>query len=103
MKPNNPNQRKADVQSVGESLQDLIRVYRLQGRLTQTRVLEAWPELMGRPVALKTTELYFQNRKLFVRISSAPLRHQLFMGRSEILLRVNESAGDSIIDEVVFL
>ncbi len=103
MKIINSSQRKADVQSVGESLQDLIRVFRLQGKLTQTRVLEAWPELMGRPVALKTTELYFQNRKLFVRISSAPLRHQLFMGRSEILRRVNEAAGDTIIDEIVFL
>lgn len=103
MKSINPSQRKADVQSVGESLQDLIRVYRLQGKLTQTRVIAAWPELMGRPVALKTTELYFQNRKLFVRITSAPLRHQLFMGRTEILSRVNEAAGDSIIDEVVFL
>ena len=103
MKLPSPTQRKADVQSVGESLQDLIRVYRLQGKLTQTRIIEAWPELMGRPVALKTTELYFQNRKLFVRITSAPLRHQLFMGRSEILGRINEAAGDSIIDEVVFL
>ncbi len=103
MKLPNPNQRKADVQSIGESLQDLIRVYRLQGKLTQTRVLAEWPELMGRPVALKTTELYFQGRKLFVRITSAPLRHQLFMGRTEILTRINETAGDSIIDEVVFL
>lgn len=103
MKPINPTQRKADTQSVGESLQDLIRAYRLQGKLTQTRVLDSWPELMGRPVALKTSELYFQNRKLFVRITSAPLRHQLYMGRSEILARVNEAAGDTIIDEVVFL
>jgi hypothetical protein len=103
MKLPSPNQRKADVQSVGESLQDLIRVYRLQGKLTQARIIDAWPELMGRPVALKTTELYFQNRILFIRISSAPLRNQLYLGRSEILARVNEAAGDAIIDEVVFL
>lgn len=103
MKTPNPNQRKADVQSVKESLEDLIRAYRLQGKLTQTRVLEAWPELMGRAVAQKTTEMYFQNRKLFVKLSSAPLRHQLYMGRTEIQQRVNEYAGDEIIDEVVLL
>ena len=103
MKTINPSQRKAGVQSVGESLQDLIRAYRLQGKLTQTRIIEAWPDLMGRPVALKTSELYFLQRKLFVRITSAPLRHQLYMGRTEIVSRVNEAAGDSIIDEVVFL
>jgi predicted nucleic acid-binding Zn ribbon protein len=103
MKIPNPTHRKADVQSVGESLQDLIAAYRLQGKLTQARVLDAWPELMGRPVAQKTSELYFQNRKLFVRLTSAPLRHQLYMGRSEILRRVNEAANDEIIDEVVFL
>ncbi len=103
MKIPNPSQRKAEVQSVGESLLDLIAAYRLQGKLTQARVIDAWPELMGRPVAQKTSELYFQNRKLFVRLTSAPLRHQLYMGRSEILRRINEAAQDEIIDEVVFL
>lgn len=103
MKTPNPNQRKAEVQSLKDTIQDLLRAYRLNGKLTQTRILESWAELVGGPVAQKTTQLYFSKGKLFVRLSSAPLRHQLYLGRAEIQRRVNEAAGEALIDEVVFL
>ncbi len=104
--PPNPNRRKAETQPLKDTLQDLIRAYQLQGKLAETAIIADWEQLMGRPVAQKTTELYFQNRKLFVRIASAPLRHQLYLGRTEILRRVNEHGGapnGNGVVEVVFL
>ena len=102
-RPLSSERRNGDTQSLKDTLQDLIRAYRLQGKLNQTHIVASWEKIMGRAVALKTSELYFQNGKLFVRISSAPLRHQLYMGRTDVVRMINEEIGEQLITEVVFL
>ncbi|WP_026462338.1 DUF721 domain-containing protein [Adhaeribacter aquaticus] len=95
--------RKADIQPVKESIQDLLRVYRLQGKITQTQVIQGWEGIMGRGIALKTKELYFKDQKLFVTLTSAPLKHELNMSKSKVIDLINQKVGQDYIKEIVFL
>lgn len=95
--------RKADTQPLKESIQDLLKAYRLQGKITQMRVIEGWEKIMGKGIALKTKELYFQDRKLFVTLTSAPLKHELNMSKTKVIELLNQEAGHDFIQEVVFL
>lgn len=58
---------------------------------------------MGKAVALKTQEIYISNGKLFVRLSSAPLKHELVMAKTRVMELINDEVGETVIKEVIFL
>ena len=97
------NSRKADIQPLKESLQALVNAYKLQGKLNEVTIVESWEKIMGRAIAMKTQEIYFRNGKLFVRLSSAPLKHQLVMAKTKVIELINSEVGMKAIEEVVFL
>jgi predicted nucleic acid-binding Zn ribbon protein len=97
------NARKADIQPLKESLEALVKAYKLQGKLNQVTITESWEKIMGRAIALKTQQLYFRDGKLFVRLNSAPLKHELTMAKSKVIELINAEVGMKAISEVVFL
>ena len=86
-----------------EAIEQLLNVYKLRRKFDETSLIAAWPELMGRAVANRTSQLYIRERKLFIRIESSVLKKELMMIRSEIVKRMNERAGSSVLDEIVFV
>ena len=86
-----------------EAIEQLLNVYKLRRKFDETSLIAAWPELMGRAVANRTSQLYIRERKLFIRIESSVLKNELMMIRSEIVKRMNEKAGSSVLDEIVFV
>ena len=97
------NSRKADTQPLKESLEALIKAYKLQGKLNEVTIVESWGKIMGKAIALKTQEIFFRNGKLFVRLSSAPLKHELVMAKTKVIELINAEVGMKAIEEVVFL
>src|SRR5690606_38021732 len=95
--------RKADTLTVKEAVTAMLNTYRLNGKMNEVNVVQSWEKIMGRAIALKTTELYFRNSKLYVRLSSAPLKHELNMAKSKVIELINRDAGADVVKEVVFL
>lgn len=95
--------RKADTQLLKDSIQDLLKAYRIEGKITQQQVLAGWEKIMGKGIALKTKELYFKDRKLFITLTSAPLKHELNMSKTKVIELINREIGQDFIQEVVFL
>lgn len=103
-KPNSiENSRRADIVPLKDSIKALLKAYRLQGKLNEVTVVASWEKIMGKAVALKTQEVYVSNGKLFVRLSSAPLKHELVMAKTRVLDMINTEVGEIVIKEVVFL
>ncbi|WBO84131.1 DUF721 domain-containing protein [Hymenobacter yonginensis] len=100
---NSENSRRADIVSLKDSIQSLLKAYRLQGKLNEVTVVGSWEKVMGKAVALKTQEVYVSNGKLFVRLSSAPLKHELVMAKTRVMQLINDEVGEAVIKEVVFL
>lgn len=98
-----PTARRADIISVGEGLEALVRAYRLRGKLNEVTVVGCWERVMGKAVAQKTQEVYVAQGKLFVRLTSAPLKHELVMAKTRVAELLNSEAGEQVISEVVFL
>ncbi|SHK16028.1 DUF721 domain-containing protein [Hymenobacter psychrotolerans] len=103
-KPNSPeNSRQADIVPLKDSIKALLKAYRLQGKLNEVTVVASWEKVMGKAVALKTKEIYVSNSKLFVRLTSAPLKHELVMAKTRVLELINAEVGETVVKEVVFL
>ena len=95
--------RKPNDITLKEGIGKLLNVYKLKGRFDETSVVNLWPELMGKAVSNRTTQIYVAQKKLFVRIESSVVKNELLMVRTGIIQKINERAGSEVITDIVFL
>ncbi|SMC68323.1 DUF721 domain-containing protein [Pedobacter nyackensis] len=95
--------RKPNDITLKEGIGKLLNVYKLKGKFDETSVVALWPELMGKAIANRTTQIYVSQKKLFIRIESSVIKNELLMVRSGILQKINERAGSEVITDIVFL
>ena len=90
-----------------ELLTDVVRRFMresgLETPLNQYRILQAWPEVVGKTVAEATGQLYVKNQSLYVRILSPVLRTELQMQRAALTRALNEKVEAMVIADVVFI
>lgn len=103
MKKPSFSSRKAEVHSLKECIDELLDMYRIRGRFNQTQIISSWEKLMGASVSKRTTNIFFRDKTLFIKLSSASLKHELSMSKTKIIQLLNEEAGDKVVEEVVFL
>jgi len=89
--------------SLKDAIEQMMKVYKLKRKFDETSLVVAWPEMMGKAVANRTKDIFIRDRKLFIRIESAVIKNELVMMRSNIIDKMNERAGSSVIDEIVLL
>jgi len=94
--------KKQNDRPIKSAVDELLRNYHLDDKMGQVKLVNSWEEVMGKAVAHRTTELIIREKKLFVSLSSASLRQELFQAREKILQLLNEAAGSKVIDEVIF-
>jgi|SRR5690606_13757462 len=86
-----------------EAIEKMLEVYKLRRRFDETALVAAWPELMGKAIANRTKQLYIRDRKLFVKVESSVIKHELLLMRSQIVGRLNEHVGQVVIEDLVIL
>jgi predicted nucleic acid-binding Zn ribbon protein len=87
-------------QSMGEALSLWLDRYRLRRGTDETRVLQAWDELMGPSIVRQTTKKKVQNQILYVQLESAVVRKELLMVKSKIISSINEHLSREAIKDV---
>lgn len=89
-------------QRLGAVLQELIDRMGYREKLDAVRAVETWAYLAGPQINGVTDRVWVHGRKLFVKVRSAPWRHQLHLQRQAWCERLNQELGGRVIDEVVF-
>lgn len=102
-KTSNANARKSDSQSLGEAIDSLLKVYQLQNKFQETFVSANWEQIVGKPISSRTSEVYTKNGKLFLKITSAPLKKELLITKQKLIEVVNKAANQEIVKEIIFL
>lgn len=95
--------RKANDKSLKEAIEQMLQVYKIKRRFDETGVIAAWPEIVGKPVANRTKELFIHDKKLFLRIESSVIKNELMMMRTQIINKINDEAKGILIEEIIFL
>ena len=94
--------RDSDEKPLGQIVGKIMKAYGLEKRMKEMDILKGWSEMRGVAVANRTTNLRINDRILYISIDSAVMREELLNGKQIILHRVNDFAGERIIDDVWF-
>jgi hypothetical protein len=102
-KPYDPFKRKSEVQDISETFNEMLDAFKIRTKYNQANIIDSWKELMGEAIHRQTKELFFSNKKLFVRIVSASLKQELSMHKTMVLDKLNKHLGENMVEEVIFL
>jgi hypothetical protein len=58
---------------------------------------------MGTPIAKRTKRVFVKDRKLFVELNSAPLKHELNLSKRMILDIFDQEFGQKMLDDIIFI
>ena len=101
--PEKPSSRKSKAISVGDAIKELLRYYQLESKFDETAVLAQWEKIMGKTVASRTEKIYFKDKRLFVKLNSSPLKHDLMLNKQKIVDLINSEIKENVVEDVIFL
>ena len=84
-------------------MQQFIAKSSHKDKLAAATILCAWQQLMPAVVLQRTEQAFVKDNKLFVKISSAPLRQELQNTKDLIRQRINTIAPACGLADIVFL
>lgn len=95
--------RRSNDQPLKDVLEQLLQTYHLKRKFSEQSIIMAWPEMIGKSVAKHTKEIFIRDAKLFLRVDSSVVKHQLLMMRQQIIDAINTKAETELVKEVVLL
>ena len=95
--------KRTNTQTLSDVLKDFFQENPLIAeKLAETRLINAWETTLGKAVTRYTENLYIKNKTLHARLSSAVLRNELSLYRSDLVAKLNKAAGMDIINNIVW-
>ena len=94
--------RRRNTEKLSDILGRVLKQNHLDEKLYETRVLKSWSVVLGENVMNYTSNLYFSKKRLYVTLTSAVLRQELFLTREEIRNSLNNYVGFPVVKEIVF-
>lgn len=96
------SERKSDTSSVKEAIDAMLDSYKLRGKFDQTKLINSWESMMGKPIARRTEKIFIKERVLFVKLNSAPLRQELTIAKTKVLEILHRNFDKEIVADVKF-
>ena len=83
-----------------DALAAFLKDNNLESKLQETRVINAWEEVVGKLITRHTDQLQIKDRVLYVKVDSAALREELSYQRSKLVKDLNKAADVEAIDDI---
>ncbi len=75
----------------------------LEHTFKQKRLIANWEKVMGKTIASRTNQIFFKDKTLFVKLSSAPLKQEMQNSKAKILDLITEEIGKGEVEDIRFL
>lgn len=93
--------KKSNTEKLNGVILQYLRDNGLETPLNEYRLIQAWDTVLGSAVSKYTTDIKIYNQVLFVSLSSAAIRNELMMRRTELVSRLNSQVGAQVITQIV--
>jgi predicted nucleic acid-binding Zn ribbon protein len=95
--------RRPGIKTLGEAIDALLDSYKIRAKFDETSIAAFWEKIIGKDIAAHTLAVYVKDKVLFLKIDSAPLRNELVLAKSKLILSINREYSYEIINDIVFI
>ncbi|HBI80655.1 MAG TPA: hypothetical protein DDY04_01560 [Bacteroidales bacterium] len=89
-----------NTKSLGEAIRAFIEAMKWTDNFNQASIISDWEKIVGRDIAMSTTEIRFMKGVLTISLNSATLRQELHMRRKSLLKHINDFYGNDLVKEI---
>jgi predicted nucleic acid-binding Zn ribbon protein len=93
--------RKKEAMPLESVFNDLLKAYRLEGKFREKTLIHDWPELVGKTIADRTDSVSIKDKTVYVKLSSGPIKKELMMNKTKMLLLIEEKYGKGLVEDLV--
>ncbi len=93
--------RKSNTQPIENVIREYLKEMNIDQKLKEVGIVSQWEKLMGKTVAVRTSQIYIRNHILYIHVTSSVLKNELLMMRQAIIEKINEEAGERIVEQIV--
>lgn len=93
--------RRSKTISLGEAIKDYVREMNLEGKLNEAGLVNSWEEVVGKAISSRTSKIYIKDSVLYIHLNSSVVRNELMMLRQELMEKLNQKAGTTVIRDIV--
>jgi len=86
--------------SLGEVINDLLRVYGIDKAVHLHRATVLWEEVVGSAIAQNSKALEVKGNMLFVKAKSSAWRNEIAFQKDEIINAINDKIGSNLIKDI---
>ncbi|MBP3213447.1 MAG: DUF721 domain-containing protein [Bacteroidaceae bacterium] len=94
--------RKSNTERIDVVIHQFLRINGIETPYNQWRLVQAWPEVMGKVIERYTGNIFIKNQTLHVQITSPAVRQNLLMEHRSLARRLNEYVGAQVIEDIHF-
>ncbi|MHA7131335.1 DUF721 domain-containing protein [Algoriphagus namhaensis] len=93
--------RKREAAPLESAFKELLKTYRLEDKFQEKSLIHTWEDLVGQTIASRTSSLYIKDKKLFVKVTSGPIKKELQMNKRKVLDLIEAKYGAELIEDLV--
>jgi predicted nucleic acid-binding Zn ribbon protein len=93
--------RKSNTQPIENVIREYLKEMNIDQKLKEVGIVAQWEKLMGKTVAVRTSQIYIRNHILYIHVTSSVLKNELLMMRQAIIEKINEEAGEKVVEQIV--
>ena len=87
--------------NVGEIIKKLMKNPKLASKLDELDALSIWDDIIGEALKKYIINQKIIKDKLYIKLSSAPMRNELSYKKTELKSRINKQLGKNFIKEII--
>ncbi|MEM9896037.1 MAG: DUF721 domain-containing protein [Bacteroidota bacterium] len=91
------------IKSFDSAFRHFLKEEQLEQTYKQKQIIADWEQIMGKTIASRTKRLFFSKKILFVEVSSAPLKSEMFRSKEKMIELIAKEIGQEEIKEIRFL
>ena len=94
--------RDKNEEKLDDVVKRLIKSYGYSSKFNEYEVVEAFNKIMGPVIMKKVSNAYVFDKKLVLKLTSAPLRQELSMEKSKLISMINDELGSDFLKDILF-
>lgn len=96
------SKRNTNEEKINDVWLKLIKSYGLARNYEEYQISQAYHKLMGKAISKYTSDLFYKEHRLYVRLTNSVIREELSMGKSKFIEMINKELGEELVLDVVF-
>ena len=87
--------------SIGEALNLLLERSRWKPKVTELRMKQEWETIVGKTISKYTQNIHLHDKELIIFTDVAALKQELFLGKEQLINRINEYFEETVIKDIL--